>query len=605
VTGPNRLGAVPGADGTRFEVWAPDADTVDVELDAGAGTRSRPLERIGGTGTWVAIVDGVGHGHRYRFRLDGGEALADPASGWQPDGVHGPSAVVDATGFPWTDQAWAGVTLADSVLYELHVGTFTPAGTLDSAAEELPRLAELGITSVELMPLNAFPGTRNWGYDGVFPSAVQHSYGGPEALARFVDAAHAVGVGVVVDVVYNHLGPEGNVFGKYGPYLTDAYRTPWGDAINVAEAHSDNVRRTFIESATRWIEDFHVDGLRLDAIDMIFDPTASSFLEELATAVHASGAAVGRPALLFAETASNDPGIVRPPSLGGVGCDAAWNDDVHHALRVALTGDRHGYYVDYDGIDDLVTAFAHRWVFGGRYSPYRGRRHGRSADDVPAERFVVFSSNHDHVGNTPAGARPALDQAQRILAAATIVLSPFTPMLFMGEEYGEPAPFPYFVDHGDTDLLEAVRVGRRNEFARSEWTATVADPAARETFVGAVLDPSQAETPPHRETLAAYTELIALRRRHAVVHHADAGQQVERHDDAMVVARTSGDTRSVLAVNLGPEPVSVTVDGELAVAFDSRDARWGGAGQGVELTGGRLTLDGLTAALLVGPGAGD
>ncbi|MET0910928.1 MAG: malto-oligosyltrehalose trehalohydrolase, partial [Ilumatobacteraceae bacterium] len=481
MTRPARLGAVPAADGsTRFEVWAPDADAVEVELDAGGAPRTRPLELDEDTGTWVGLVDGIGHGHRYRFRLDGDEALADPASGWQPDGVHGPSAVVDPATFTWTDDGWTGVTLHDTVCYELHVGTFTSGGTLDSAIDELPRLARLGVTSVELMPVNAFPGARNWGYDGVFPSAVQQSYGGPEALARFVDAAHALGVAVVLDVVYNHLGPEGNVFGRYAPYFTDAYRTPWGDAINVAEAHSDNVRRTFIESATRWVEDFHVDGLRLDAVDMIHDPTASSFLEELTAAVHAIGDTAGRTVLVIAETASNDPGIVRPPGLGGVGCDAAWNDDVHHALRVALLGDRHGYYIDYAGVDDLVTAFARRWVFSGRYSGYRGRRHGRAADDVAPERFVVFSSNHDHVGNTPAGGRPSFDQAQRILAAATIVLSPFTPMLFMGEEYGEPAPFPYFVDHGDTDLLEAVRVGRRNEFARSEWTEAVADPASND-----------------------------------------------------------------------------------------------------------------------------
>ena len=279
---------------------------------------------------------------------------------------------------------------------------------------------------------------------------------------------------------------------------------------------------------------------------------------------------------------------------------------MHHALRVALIGDRHGYYVDYDGIDDLVSAFTHRWVFSGRYSPYRGRRHGRSADDIPFERLVVFTSNHDHVGNTPAGGRPAFDHAQRLLAAATIILSPFTPMLFMGEEYGEPAPFPYFVDHGDTDLLEAVRVGRRNEFARSEWTEAVADPAARETYVGAVLDPSQASTSPHREVLDAYTELISLRRRHPVLHRPRTTRAVEhlvdRHEDTMVVTRSDGADRSVLAVNLGPAPATFAVPDDVAVAFDSRDPRWAGTGQGASLADARLTLDGTTVALLVTPG---
>jgi maltooligosyltrehalose trehalohydrolase len=477
------------------------------------------------------------------------------------------------------------------VLYELHVGTFTPEGTFDGVAGQLERLARLGVTTIELMPVGAFPGVRNWGYDGVFPSAVQESYGGPEGLARLVDAAHAAGLGVVLDVVYNHLGSEGSTHGRFAPYSTDTYRSPWGDAVNVAGPGSDLVRRTFVESACRWVEDFHVDGLRLDAIHAIVDPTATPFIEDLTTAVHAAGEAAGRTVLVIAESSANDPRVVRPPSAGGLGCDAVWDDDVHHSLRVALTGDRHGYYADYDGASDLADALAHRWVFRGRRSVYRGRRHGRAADDVAPERFVVFTANHDHVGNTGDGARPPYDERCRLVAAAAVLLAPFTPLLFMGEEYAETAPFPFFVDHGDPALLEATRDGRRREFANAGWTGEVLDPADPATFEAAVLDVALAEQPPHAAVLAAYTDLLALRRRRPVVHSADAEQTVERDGDTVVVRRTLGDARSVLALNLGASAVDVEVGDDVTLAFDS-----GGA----ELDSRRLRLPALTAALIVG-----
>ena len=447
-----------------------------------------PAER---PGRWAVDVEGAGHGTRYRYRLDGGDALADPASRWQPDGVHGPSAVVDPTRFAWTDGDWRGIALADAVYYELHVGVFTPEGTLDAAIGQLDRLAALGVTLVELMPLSATPGARNWGYDGVFPSAVEATYGGPDELARFVDAAHARGLGVVLDVVYNHLGPEGNVLPRYGPYFVDTTRTPWGDALNVAGAGSDEVRDLFVQSAGQWIEDFHVDGLRLDAVDAIVDQTARPFLEELGQAVHARAATLGREVLVVAESASNDPRLVTPIEAGGVGLDGMWNDDVHHCLHVALLGDRRGYYADYDGVGDLAHALAHRWVFDGRYSAFRGRRHGRPADHVDPRRLVVFAANHDHVGNTPDGRRPPYGRAGRLVAAATVVLGPFTPLLFMGEEYAETAPFPFFVDHTDLDLLAATRAGRQAEFSGAGWDRPVADPADEATFRTAVLDPSQ------------------------------------------------------------------------------------------------------------------
>ena len=558
-------------------MWAPAAATVDVHLE-GDGRSPVALEPDAAAGTWLGVVDGAGHADRYRFSLDGAEPLPDPASRWQPDGVHGPSAVVDPATFSWTDGAWPGLRLADTVLYELHVGTFTPEGTLDAAIGQLARLAALGVTAVELMPVNAFPGARNWGYDGVFVSAVQHSYGGPEALARLVDAAHAAGIGVVLDVVYNHLGPEGNVLDQYGPYVTETYATPWGGAVNVAEAGSDLVRRTFAESACGWVEHFHVDGLRLDAVGFIHDPTAKPFLEELTAAVHAAADRAGRSVIVTAESADNDPRLITPAADGGIGCDASWNDDLHHSLRVALTGERRGYYADYRGVEDVAEALATGWVFNGRYSPYRGRRHGRPLDlDRTGHRpLVVYSGTHDQVGNTPGGERPRFEHGQRLLAAATVLLSPYTPMLFMGEEYGETAPFPYFVDHGDPELLEATRQGRLHEFSGVGWEGEVADPADPATYQRAILDPSLASTEPHRSLLAAHTELIAVRRRHPVLTDPAADHRVARTGDTVVTERNLGSARSVLTMHFGNGCAAPDVEDRTTVVFDSGEARWWG-----------------------------
>ena len=582
-----RVGATPLDRATRFEVWAPSAERVEVLIgdgDAAHDLTLGPVDGWDGESTWTAIVPEVGAGTRYRYRLDGGDPLPDPASRAQPDGVHGPSAVVDVASFRWTDGGWGGVELADAVLYEAHIGTFTPEGTFDAAIGQLDRLAALGVTLVEVMPVNAFPGVRNWGYDGVFPFAVQESYGGPTAMARFVDAAHARGLGVVLDVVYNHFGPEGNVLPRFGPYLTDAYATPWGGAVNVAEAHSDGVRRYCIENAVGWVTDFHVDGLRLDAVHAIVDPTATPMVAELTAGVHAAAAAFGRTVLVTLESSRNDPQMVRRRAAHGWGADAVWNDDVHHALRVALTGDRHEYYAGYDGVADLAAALEHRWVYRGQYSPVLRRRHGAPADDVDFDRFVVFSTNHDHVGNTPRGERllhdAGPDDPRRRLAAAVVVLGPCTPMLFMGEEYGERAPFPYFIDHGDPALVEAVRRGRRSEFSGSDWAGGVADPA---TFDAAVLDPGQAATDPHSGLLAMYTELLRLRREIGVLTAGDARHEVRRTGNVIVVERSDGSTSATLQLNLGPD-AAPAVEGD--AAFDSADPRW--QGRAAEVPAGHL-----------------
>ena len=575
-----RLGATVGANGrTRFVVWAPDATTIEVALDAGR----HGLDRDGPY--WSAEVAGVAHGDRYRYVVDGAE-LPDPASRWQPDGVHGPSAVVDESVFQWHDDDWTGTELAGTVLYEMHVGTFTAEGTFEAASRQLSRLRDLGVTAVEVMPVAAFPGTRNWGYDGVFPYAVQDSYGGPVGLARFVDAAHRSGLAVILDVVYNHLGPEGNVLGRFGPYFTDSYRTPWGDAVNVAGPGSDHVRRYFIDNAVGWIRDFHLDGLRLDAVHAIVDPTPVPFVQELTRAVHAAGRAAERTVLVTIESSANDPRIVRSEEQHGWGCDAVWDDDVHHALRVALTGERREYYRAYSGTADLATAWQRRWVYTGRYSPTHDRRHGAPADDVDHQHFVVFDTNHDHVGNTPDGARMLASadpgDPRHRLAAAAILLSPFTPLLFMGEEYGETAPFPYFVDHGDPDLVEAVRRGRRSEFTDTDWSGAgaIADPADPGTFASAVLDATVAEREPHRSRLAMYSELLRIRRNHPVLTDPTARQEVSVVDDVMLVVRSTPAATASLTFNFSPVAVERPAPGpESVIVFDTDDVRWGGAGQ--------------------------
>lgn len=599
-----------GATATVFTLWAPDATSVGIELHGRPHGELEPT----GTGYWTLTVPDVGHGARYRYSLDQGPWLPDPASGWQPDGVHGASAVVDTRrfggDFDWTDAGWRGVALADTVLYELHVGTFTPEGTFDAAIGQLARLRDLGVTSVEIMPVNAFPGERNWGYDGVFAYAVQASYGGPEGLARFVDAAHAHGLAVVLDVVYNHLGPEGNVLGQFGPYFDHSYSTPWGPAVNVAGPGSDGVRRYVLDNVRRWVRDFHVDGFRLDAVHAVIDPTATSIWEQVADAAHAEGRAARRTVVVIAETSDNDPRYVRGVERGGYGLDAQWNDDIHHSIRVALTGHRGTYYADYTGTPaELADTIRHRWKFRGGYSTFRGRHHGRPVDDAAPHRFVTYWLDHDQIGNRPAGDRPVLDAARRRLAPATVLLLPSTPMLFMGEEYDDPAPFPFFVDHGDPEILDATRRGRREEFAGADWSVEVPDPGDPATMRSAVLDPGLAAADGHRELLAMYTELLRLRRELAVVRSPGATLRVDLHDAVVGVHRElhEAGARSVssLLVNLGDEPVSVPVtpehDGQASLVFHSDDVRWGGAGAGAVHGDTTVHLAPWTVALLHSP----
>jgi maltooligosyltrehalose trehalohydrolase len=531
--------------GVRFLVWAPLVERVEV-VDAEGAVLAELAPQ--GQGYHAGVIPDAAPGVRYRYRLHrAGEDpvdRSDPASRWQPDGLHGPSAVDDPA-FAWTDDTWRNRPMREQVLYELHVGTFTPEGTFDAIVDRLDDLRELGITAIELMPIWQFPGERNWGYDGVLPYAVQHSYGGPAGLRRLVDAAHAHGIAVILDVVYNHYGPEGNHLPDFGPYLTDAYDTPWGQAVNVDGPHSDEVRRYVVENAVRWVRDFHVDGLRLDAVHAIIDRSAVHLLEELATAVHAEAERLGRTVHLIAESDLADPRLVRSPEVGGYGLDAQWLDDVHHALHTAVTGERDGYFGDYEGFPDLARALRDRFVYAGRYSPHRERRVGRPARDLPYERFVACTQNHDQVGNRMMGERRSVLVPFETLklAAGTLVLLPFTPMLWMGQEYGEESPFQYFVSHTEPDLIEAVRTGRRREFAYFAKDGLEApDPQAVETFERSKLDWDLREVGQHATIRALYGELFRLRREVPALAGPDADEAVP----TLHAAETLSFHRSVL-----------------------------------------------------------
>jgi maltooligosyltrehalose trehalohydrolase len=584
------LGAVPvPGQGTHVKVWAPQSATVSVRVLDQADPPAR-LEPTGG-GYHVAMVSGLEPGTRYRFVLADGRELADPASRSQPDGVEGPSEVFDPSAHQWGDANFTARPLWQHIMYEAHIGTLTPGGTFDSAIAILDELAELGVTAIEPLPVAQFSGTHNWGYDGVFPYAVQHSYGGPAAFQRFVDAAHQRDIAVVLDVVYNHLGPEGNILGAYGPYFTDRYRTPWGAAINFDGPGSDQVRRYFVENALTWFRDFHVDALRLDAVHGIVDPTATPFLVDLSGATEQLGALLGRRFDLIAESADNDPRVVSPTAVGGLGLDAQWNDDFHHALHATLTGERLGYYSDFGDVGQLARSMSEGFVYQGQYSPYRSRRHGASSTAIEPERFVVFAQNHDHVGNRPQGDRLAslvVPDALR-LAAAVLLLSPGVPLLFMGEEYGETAPFAYFVDHAQPELREAVRRGRREEMAGLGWTEKTADALAEETFQAAVLDRSQRFAPGHAQLWSLYRRLIDLRQTHSALTRS-ARQQARAFAQGDVVTLARSDSvesvcslfnfSAVEAVTPLPRPWDgAGRPSSWTLLIDSADPTLGGHGQ--------------------------
>lgn len=536
-------------------------------------------------GTFETVLDDVPAGTDYCFRLDGERDRPDPVSRHQPHGVHGPSRIVDPRVFDWSDHGWTGIELPDLIFYEIHVGTFTAAGTFESIIERLPELRSLGITALELMPVAEFPGRRNWGYDVAHLYAPHSGYGGPEGLRRLVDAAHGEGLAVFLDVVYNHLGPEGNYLDEFGPYFTERYQTPWGRAINFDGPYSDPVRRHFIENALYWITEYHVDGLRLDAVHAIFDFSARHILEEIARAVHDRGAALGRHAYVIAESDLNDPRLVRDRERGGYGLDAQWSDDLHHAIHAALTGERAGYYVDFGARTEIAKSMQDRFALDGRYSVFRHRRHGAPARDLAAERFVVYMQNHDQVGNRACGDRISsliAPDACR-LAAALVLLSPYIPLVFMGEEYAEARPFLYFVDHGDPELAAAVRRGRRRDFRAFGWADPVPDPSDPATFEASRPDWSRRLRSPHAEMLQLYRDLTELRHQRPVLRPGAAEVRVESDEDAEWMSVTFsrvGRAELLTAYNLTSRAVTARtgVDGVWRRLLSTDDARYGGPG---------------------------
>jgi maltooligosyltrehalose trehalohydrolase len=583
-----------GSGRCRFSVWAPHASTAQVHL-------LRPVNRMEDLhplprGYWQAVLDNVWPGATYRIVLDGKLERPDPASRYQPEGVHGPSEIVDLS-YEWRDGLWLGLPLAEFVLYELHVGAFTPEGTFDAVIPHLPCLAELGVTVLELMPVAQFPGTRNWGYDGVFPFAVQKSYGGPAGLKRLVDACHQAGLGVTLDVVYNHLGPEGNYLGDFAPYFTDRYRTPWGAAMNFDGPWSDEVRRYIVGNALYWLSEFHIDALRLDAVHAIVDTSARPLLAELSGAVHDFSRESSRLCYVMAESDLNDPRLVRSKHQGGYELDAVWNDGFHHALRVLLTGESGGYYCDFGELAQLGKAYREGFVYSGEYSKFRRRRHGASSADVPAEKFVVFCQNHDQVGNRMLGERLAelVDFESLKLAAAAVLLSPFLPLLFMGEEYGERAPFLFFVDHSAPELIEAVRRGRKEEFAPFAWQGQPPDPQDAGTFLRSKLNHQLRGQQHHAVLHSFYAELLRLRRQSAALRNLskdDMETRLLQEYRTLLVRRWTRSESLFFTLCFSDKPVRCELpvpEGRWRKLLDSSDPAWRGPGaalpQEIESTG--------------------
>lgn len=572
----------------EFVVWAPLLKKVEVKIVA-PEERLLPMRRDE-QGYWRATAEGTGPGTLYLYRLDSERELPDPVSPFQPFGVHGPSEVVDHGAFQWEDGSWTGLGLRELLIYEIHVGTFTPEGTFDAAVARLDDLQDLGITTVLIMPVAQCPGSRNWGYDGAYLYAVQNSYGGPEGFKRFVNECHKRGMSVKLDVVYNHFGPEGAYLRDFGPYFTDKYKTPWGQAVNVDGPFSDGVRNFFIENALHWYNHYHIDILRLDAADRIFDITAYPFFEELADSVKACSRLNGRECFLVAEADQNDPRLTRPKEQGGFGLDGQWLDDFHHCIHTLLTGEREGYYADYGEIEQLAKSLQEGFVYTGEYSRYRGCRRGRTAADVPSYRFFVFSQNHDQIGNRQAGDRlEDLVHFEALkLAAAAVLFSPFVPILFMGQEYGEENPFQYFVNHSDPTLIEAVRAGRKSEFTSFLWEDEPPDPESEETFLRSKLQWERRDRKRHREMLAFYKTLIGLRKSIPALSNCDRSRlaaKVLKEERILLMRRWQEEEKSHIYCIFNFNTIDTRFfsgdflpEGRWKKAVESSDAQWSGPG---------------------------
>ncbi|MEU8142683.1 malto-oligosyltrehalose trehalohydrolase [Nonomuraea sp. NPDC048901] len=579
-----------------FEVWAPNATTVEVDLDDVLD--GRRAMTAGAGGWWAADVPEAGHGTRYRYVLDGEGPYPDPRSRRQPDGVFGPSAVYDHARYTWADHEWTGRDLRGSVIYELHIGTFTPAGTFEAAIEKLPHLVELSVDFVEVMPVAPVPGGRNWGYDGVDLYAVNETYGGPDGLKSFVDACHRAGIGVLLDVVYNHLGPSGNFLHPFGPYFAGFSGSYWGEAVNLDGQGSDEVRRYFIENALQWLRDYHIDGLRLDAVHALHDKRATHLLAELSDQVDALSCAVGRPLSLIAESDLNDPHMVRSLDAGGLGMTAQWDDDVHHALHCAVSGESHGYYADFTDLSALAKALTRGVVHEGGWSSFRGRTHGASYAGVPGHRLVACLQNHDQIGNRPLGDRLPVSALK--LGAGLLLTSPFTPMLFMGEEWGAGTPFLFFSDHVDPQLRESEGGRREQEFDGFGYAWDAPDPSREETFLRSKLDWDEVKQEVHWSLLCWYRDLIALRKALPELSdpHFDS-VRVEFDPDGKWLVMWRGSL--CVTVNFGAD--SVTLPVSVGAALLASDEPVAAGEDGVWLPGQSMAIFRSPSGQKSGPGS--
>lgn len=582
------IGAIYNASDSSclFSVWAPDAETLSIEISK-PEKRSIPMKK-GKGGYWKAEVDSLPEGTLYKYKLNNELLLPDPASRHQPEGPHGPSALVSQR-YDWKAENWRGAEPDSLIIYELHVGTFSKEGTFEGVEKQLDYLLDLGINAIEIMPIAQFPGNRNWGYDGVDPFAVQNSYGGPEAFRRLVDACHQREIAVILDVVYNHMGPEGNYLSQWGPYFTDKYNTPWGQALNFDDAWCDGVRNYFIKNAIMWLRDYKVDGLRLDAVHAIKDLSARHFLQDLSRAVYKLGREEGHRHFLIAEVDLNDNRYISPEAHGGYALDSQWIDEFHHAWHAWLTGEKKGYYEDFGDFEHLEKAYKDTYIYNGIFSPHRKKIFGSKADKHPYHQFVVFIQNHDQVGNRMLGERltELVGYDALKLCATAYLLSPYQPMLFMGEEWAEKAPFNYFVSHTDKDLVEAVRQGRKKEFAAFHGQGEPPDPQAEETFEASKLNWNFREDARQKAMWELYKTLIHIRKSHPAFHSSTRNSLEVLSwpaEKALGLHKISKEGALLCLLNAGNEDASIEIP-ELKEGYrlllNTDNTKWMGTGKEV------------------------
>ena len=561
-------------------LWAPTAESVGVELESGSLVSLQKQNQ----GYWTATTDQLQPNDLYKFNLNGTKRLPDPASLSQPNGVHEASAAIDLKAAEWTDEEWENPKLNSYIIYEIHTGTFSAAGNFDGIAEHLDHLLELGINAIEIMPVAQFPGARNWGYDGVFPFAVQHSYGGAAKLQELVNTCHAKGIAVILDVVYNHMGPEGNYFGEFGPYFTDKYHTPWGQAVNFDDEYCDGVRDYFIENVLMWFRDFHIDALRMDAVHAIKDLSAEHILKAIRLKVDALMEVTGRTHYLIVECDLNDPRFLDSPEKNGFGMDAQWIDEFHHALRISAGEPTTGYYSDFQGVRHLEKAYQDAYVYDGQYSEHRKKNFGQPAKGQQGSKFIVFSQNHDQVGNRMLGERSSAlysFEMQKVLAGA-VMISPYLPMLFMGEEYGETNPFLYFVSHTDPELNKMVREGRKAEFAAFHAEGEAPDPDAEQTFSQSKLQWDLLNKPEHQTMFNYYKALIALRKQNPALSNGDRSRitAISYPDkNTLVLKRWEPRQQIVCILNFSQDKQAIPAEDSIhnwQLLLCSADKKWGG-----------------------------